>query len=86
MIYGFRLGVNLANGSETNIAIDRTLITQKPPPYTRCVDSKYVPDNTNFYIDRTFTIFGFYSKEACLQVCYQKFLNDLFTVTVNLLG
>ena len=68
----------MAIGVETNIAIDRTLITQKRPPYTNCIDSKERPDNTNTNIENTFKKLGFYVREACLQLCYQKFLNEIY--------
>ena len=62
----------MSPGAETNIAIDRTLITIKPAPYSDCIQSKTRPDSkTNPYIDLTFKTLGFYSKPTCLQLCYQ---------------
>lgn len=67
-------GIELAPGSETNIAIDRTLILKKSQPYSDCIEENKKPSDSNEYIDLTFSLFGYYSQPTCVQLCYQRWM------------
>lgn len=77
-------GIQLAVGSETNIAIDRTFDKQLPKPYSECVDNDSPAEYTgkgNQYVDYTFKVATNYSQIVCQQVCYQKYVQNTYKCT-----
>lgn len=52
------------------------MIAKKSDPYSKCIEDKVKPSETNEDIDLTFNMYDFYSQPTCLQLCYQKFIVD----------
>lgn len=68
-------GVELLPGYETDVAIDRTVLSKMPDPYSECI----INNDPSLYtsqkaVQDTFEIAGTYTQQSCLQICYQKFL------------
>lgn len=72
-------GIQIAPGSETNIAVDRTFLVRKPSPYSDCVQNNISASAPNDIARNTFIINnGTYSQQVCLQLCEQNFLVQNF--------
>lgn len=70
-------GIQLAPGTETNIAIDRTYLSRIPSPYSDCIVNTDESAAPNDLARNTFKL-GTYSQQSCLQLCYQYFLVDRY--------
>jgi hypothetical protein len=68
-------GLLVKPGTQTNIALDRTIVKKLPYPYSDCFDDikTYSLKKTDL-IQRTINLTGTYSQQYCLQLCYQGFL------------
>jgi hypothetical protein len=67
-------GIHLAPGTETNIAIDRTFVSQLPYPYSNCIENTAKQENIpNDMIRKTLEL-GLYSQQTCFILCYQDFV------------
>jgi hypothetical protein len=75
--------VQLSPGYETNVAVDRTFIRRLPTPYSDCIvnDDAATYANTNSYVAYTFKLAKTYSQVACLQICYQMYVQTRFNCT-----
>lgn len=71
-------GIELSPGTETNIAIDRTLVSKKSEPYSNCIvnnelESMKLREGDNEFIKKTIVSFGRYNQFKCLELCHQDY-------------
>ena len=69
-------GIQLAPGTETSIAIDRTFVNKLPSPYSDCIPSEWrtASSGSSKFVKRTFEVTANYTQQTCFQLCYQNYL------------
>ncbi len=67
-------GIELAPGTETNIAVDRTFVSKMSSPYSDCVSNQNPLESPNEFIEQTVSYFQNYTQQKCMDLCYQNFL------------
>ncbi|RNA25614.1 amiloride-sensitive sodium channel subunit gamma-like [Brachionus plicatilis] len=60
-------------GAETDVAIERTLYTKKPKPYSNCVKDLKEKINS-IYVSWTFRYIKTYVQQICIYLCFQDYL------------
>lgn len=74
------IGIDLAPGSQTNIAINQMLILKLPRPYNDCFENKLnkVSYSRSEYSSIISDLTGSYSQIDCIQICHQYYLLNQF--------
>ncbi len=75
--------IQLSPGYDTNVKVERTFIQRLPTPYSDCIvnDDAATYANTNPCVAYTFKLSKLYSQQACLQVCYQMYVQKTYNCT-----
>jgi hypothetical protein len=79
-------GIELEPGAETNIAIDRTVYSKQPKPYSVCIQTNQQLDSdASRFAIQTLEKFAKYNQVTCMQLCYQNYLLKKFNCYDRLL-
>lgn len=61
-------------GTETNIAVDRTFLYRIPEPYSDCINAENAVTHKSHLVKQTLERINMYQQQYCLSLCYQEFL------------
>ena len=79
-------GIELEPGAETNIAIDRTVYSKQPKPYSVCIQTgEQLDSDASRFAIQTVEKFAKYNQVTCMQLCYQNYLLNKFNCYDRLL-